>query len=659
MSDVFISYARSTEAHAERMSDALRALGYEVWRDDQLPAHLAYADVIEARLHQAKAVVVIWSADALQSEWVRSEADRARNLHKLVQLSFDGVRLPMPFDQIQCADLAGWDGASEHKGFRKVADSVADLVAGRAAPLRVWESAAALAPAAAPAQPLLAVLAFDNLSGDADMDFFSDGVAEEIHQNLARSRELKVIARSSSFQFRGADKAVRQVASQLAVSHVLDGSVRRAGQRVRVSSQLIDCGNEVTLWSERFDRDLTDIFAVQDEIASDVAKALHVALSPKARAQGAPIDPAVYDSFLRAQALLFGADRGKLTPAEAVGSAITLLEDVAVKAPAFARGWGQLAWARSADLRAGRSARPYREARADVVTAGEMALRLDPARSEAAVALSNLEPWGAFLAREAPLLKQLELTRNDPILLQYLGNFYSNLGIRQHALNFASQARTLDPMLPVAQGGYASLLMDMGHTDAGWSIYEEVCHRWPQFVAEAVMWSAALHDWDRFDRYVAEGAKGPAVKVPLFGALVMYGRQLRTPNPALAQAYLAAIRAQFEDTGRLQLDGFCTLDDFGLTDEAFEMAGEASFAHMFEPEGQHPGGGYAVAILFSRHNGRRLKDPRFVALCAKLGMCDYWVKADKWPDCAAEAPYDFKAEARRLVGEAEAAVSAR
>jgi len=654
MSDVFISYARSTEAHAERMTEALRALGFEVWRDDQLPAHLAYADVIEARLHQAKAVVVIWSADALQSEWVRSEADRARNLHKLVQLTVDGTRLPMPFDQIQCADLAGWDGTAEHKGFRKVADSVADLVAGRGAPMRVWKAPAAVAPAPSAVQPLLAVLAFDNLSGDPDMTFFSDGVAEEIHQNLARSRELKVIARSSSFQFRGADKAVRQVASQLQVSHVLDGSVRRAGQRVRVSSQLIDCTNEVTLWSERFDRDLTDIFAVQDEIAGDVAKALHVALSPKARAQGAPIDPGAYDSFLRAQALLFGGERGKLTPGEAMGSAITLLEDVTTKAPAFARGWGQLAWARSADLRAGRAAKPYAEARADVVLAGEMALRLDPARSEAAVALANLEPWGAFLAREAPLLKQLELSRNDPILLQYLGNFYSNLGIRQHALNFASQARTLDPMLPVAQGGYASILMDMGHVEAGWTLYEDICRRWPQFIAEAVMWAAALHDWDRFDRYVAEGAKGPAAKVPLFGALVMYGRQLRDPNPALAQAYLHAVRAQFEDTGRLQLDGFCTLDDFGLTDEAFEMAEKASFDHMFDPQGQHPGGGYAVAIIFSRHNGRRTRDPRFVKLCAKLGMCDYWVKADKWPDCAADAPYDFKSEARWRVAQADA-----
>src|SRR5579863_8873332 len=104
MSEIFISYARSTEPAARRIGEALRALGHGVWRDDELPAHRAYSEVIEERLTAAKAVVVVWSAEAVKSEWVRSEADRARLDRKLVQLSVDGARLPMPFDQIQCAD---------------------------------------------------------------------------------------------------------------------------------------------------------------------------------------------------------------------------------------------------------------------------------------------------------------------------------------------------------------------------------------------------------------------------------------------------------------------------------------------------------------------------------------------------------------------------
>ena len=134
----------------------------------------------------------------------------------------------------------------------------------------------------------------------------------------------------------------------------------------------------------------------------------------------------------------------------------------------------------------------------------------------------------------------------------------------------------------------------------------------------------------------------------MFGGLVMYGRQLRNPDPALAAAYLAGIRAQFEKTGRIGLDSICTLDDFGLTEEAFDLAERASFAHMFDPDGQHPGGGYGVAILFSTLNGQRARDPRFVALCAKLGLCEYWVGSDRWPDCADAAPFDFRAESRRL-----------
>ena len=178
MSDSFISYARATAAQAEQVAAGLRALGYVVRRDDELPAHRAYADVIEERLRTAKGVVVIWSADAAASEWVRSAADRARADRELVQLSVDGARLPMPFDQIQCADLAGWRGDVETAGWRKVAASIADLM--RGAPLAA--SAAETRPTKAAAEPLLAVLAFDNLSGDPEMAYFSGGVSAEIQQ---------------------------------------------------------------------------------------------------------------------------------------------------------------------------------------------------------------------------------------------------------------------------------------------------------------------------------------------------------------------------------------------------------------------------------------------------------------------------------------------
>ena len=103
MSDVFISYARSTAVQAQAIAEALRALGYGVWRDDELPAHRDYSEVIEERLRAAKAVVVVWSAEAVKSQWVRAEADLAREAGTLVQLSLDGTPLPMPFTVFLCS----------------------------------------------------------------------------------------------------------------------------------------------------------------------------------------------------------------------------------------------------------------------------------------------------------------------------------------------------------------------------------------------------------------------------------------------------------------------------------------------------------------------------------------------------------------------------
>src|SRR5215469_13380102 len=250
MADVFISYAHTTGKQAQAAATALRAAGYSVWLDDDLAAHRTFTQAIEEQLIAAKAALVIWSADAAQSEWVLSEANRAREERKLVQLVIDKTRLPMPFDQVQCADLSGWTGQGEHPNWRRVTASIRELVEGRGGSAPATRIAP-LAREPAGVEPLLAVLAFDNLSGDPEMAYFSDGVSEEVQDTLARGAELKVIGRTSAFQLRGIDKTVRKAAAELKATHVLDGSVRRSGQRVRISAQLIDCADETTLWSNR------------------------------------------------------------------------------------------------------------------------------------------------------------------------------------------------------------------------------------------------------------------------------------------------------------------------------------------------------------------------------------------------------------------------
>ncbi|HEY7901499.1 MAG TPA: AAA family ATPase, partial [Caulobacteraceae bacterium] len=128
MADVFVSYARSTEAKAKVLAASLAEHGYDVWIDHELPNHRAYSEVIEEQIQAARAVLVIWSPDAAASEWVRSEANRGRHERKLVQVAVEKTRLPMPFDQIQCADLSGWAGEGDHPVWRRVLTNLADLI---------------------------------------------------------------------------------------------------------------------------------------------------------------------------------------------------------------------------------------------------------------------------------------------------------------------------------------------------------------------------------------------------------------------------------------------------------------------------------------------------------------------------------------------------
>ena len=127
MSDVFISYSRDNQEVVRRLAEAVKALGYDVWWDDQLPPHLAYGDVISQKVGGAKAAIVVWSANAAASEWVRAEADMARNQKKLIQTTIDGAEPPMPFNQLHYVSLADWHGDHHHPGWTKVRESLAAL----------------------------------------------------------------------------------------------------------------------------------------------------------------------------------------------------------------------------------------------------------------------------------------------------------------------------------------------------------------------------------------------------------------------------------------------------------------------------------------------------------------------------------------------------
>ena len=306
---------------------------------------------------------------------------------------------------------------------------------------------------------LVAVLAFDNLSGDPEMGYFSDGVSQEILDTVARGSDLKVIARSSSFQFRGQDKAVRKVAAELRATHLLDGSVRRAGARVRISAQLVDCASEITIWSKRFDGALDDIFALQDEIALAVADALKATFAPATPV--GRIDPAVYECYLKAKDQGLGAQNLGLSLTERA----QLLEQVVAAAPQFAAGWAWLGQMRSLLARGADRGTPFKRKRAEALEALTKAIALDPQLPAPYIALTQLEPEGAFARRSWHVLKSLEVAPDHADSLTLAGHFSFTVGRAGDALAYGRRAYELDPLHPMAAQGYASAVWACGDTD--------------------------------------------------------------------------------------------------------------------------------------------------------------------------------------------------
>jgi len=371
MSDVFVSYARSTERQAHLIADALRALGYNVWRDDQLPAHRSYAEVIEERLKAAKAVVVVWSLEAIGSQWVRAEADRAREAGTLVQLTIDGSLPPIPFNQIQCADLREWNGETDAGGWQKVESSIASLTGGPSA-----EARSAQAKETTPRKVAICVLPFENMSGDPEQEYFSDGISEDIITDLSKISALSVVARNTAFRYKGKEIDVKAVASELGVSHVLEGSVRKAGTRVRITAQLIDGGAGDHLWAERYDRELTDIFDIQDEISKAIADALKLRLLPKEKKaieQRGTNSADAYNLYLMARQHWI---TGNIGDARRDEISVRICRQAIAIDPNYAKAWALMALAQS-ELR-------FRHGKdVDPIPAADRALELDPNLAEA------------------------------------------------------------------------------------------------------------------------------------------------------------------------------------------------------------------------------------------------------------------------------------
>ena len=338
----------------------------------------------------------------------------------------------------------------------------------------VWErqssppapSGETVAEAPAPATQSIAVLPFANLSDDPANEYFSDGISEELLNALAKVPRLNVAARTSSFAFKGRNMDVAEIARTLRVAHVLEGSVRKAGGRVRITAQLIKASDGFHLWSETYDRDLDDIFAVQDEIARNIVAALKVTLSlgggdPLGGVGTANID--AYNTFLRGRFHLH--KRGN----DNVGRAVELFGEVVELDPDFAEAHANLGLA----LSVGWGHRDPRRALEAARTAMEISPDSSLSLTAFGVASNENRNWAEG---RAALRKALEIDPRNAQAMHFLAMAFQSNGEAQEALALDQQAVSIDPTATIYRYWTGTLNLHLGRIDEGledlWTAYE-------------------------------------------------------------------------------------------------------------------------------------------------------------------------------------------
>jgi TolB-like protein/Flp pilus assembly protein TadD len=329
-------------------------------------------------------------------------------------------------------------------------------------------SASSIAPVASVLTPFpeksIAVLPFENLSADPENAFFTDGVQDEILNDLAKIADLKVISRTSVMQYKtGVKRNVREIGQQLGVANVVEGSVQRSGNRVRVNAQLVDARTDRQLWGQTYDRDLADVFAIQSEIAKAIANELHAKLSQNERSEieRAPTNDIIaFDLYTRAKQLFS-------TPSFNVGSkpnllqAVDLLNQAVARDPSFFRGFCQLAFVHDAFYFFGHDRTSASLALAEAAI--QAASRLRPDAGEMHVARAWNLYWG-YLDYDGALA-ELEIARrtlpNDPQILFLTGLIQRRQGHWEESTRTFERAANLDPrnfgVLQNIEGNYATL----------------------------------------------------------------------------------------------------------------------------------------------------------------------------------------------------------
>jgi adenylate cyclase len=385
---------------------------------------------------------------------------------------------------------------------------------------------------ASPDRPSIAVLPFDNMSGDPEQDYFSDGIAEDIITDLSKVSRLLVIARNSSFAYKGQSPDIRTVCHELGVRYVLEGSVRRSGNRVRINAQLINGDDGGHLWAERYDREMEDIFSVQDEVTLEIVAALQVELTPQeeGRREGrSKVNPAAIDHLYRGRSCLF-----KFTPDSLIESramferAIDFDPDIAeayamlsvILCTEYVNGWNDVD-ANSLDRVLGLAERACEVDENDAIVqfalslcqtwrrdldaarrAAERAIDLDPNLAQGYTALGQVLDFKGDHGRAVEMFQQGFLL--DPqfdLLLHYQGRAQMALGLYDQAeANFIRRI-IRSPDTDMTRAYLAALYGDAGRIDEARQIWRELMEINPNFNAERVRSTLPYLVSNFFDRF--------------------------------------------------------------------------------------------------------------------------------------------------------------
>jgi TolB-like protein/Tfp pilus assembly protein PilF len=311
--DIFLSYSRDDQATARRFAEGFAREGFSVWWDATLRSGEAYDQVTEKALREAKAVVVLWSRKSVASRWVRAEATLADRNRTLVPVMIELCDRPIMFELTQTADLAHWQGEADDKAWQALLSDIRGFLDRPSNPAQPVAPAAS-APAGhypdlpGPGQrgeaPSLAVMPFTNRSGLPQDEVFAFGMVEDVIDALSQGVNVRVLSSSATSRFRtGVVPDLDAIARQLGVRYILEGNVRRAGDNLRVTAQLVEAASGAILWTQKFDRPLTELASLQEALVLEVAAHLGVQVLrlETERALRKPADLTAWEAAMSAQ----------------------------------------------------------------------------------------------------------------------------------------------------------------------------------------------------------------------------------------------------------------------------------------------------------------------------------------------------------------------